>query len=98
MILRRFLHLACAVALLLIGGAGCTSTARRAVDTSTLAGKVMCGYQGWFNAEGDGASRGYNHWTRGGARLAGKVIRGELPPMDEVPGSASRPVAAADAR
>ena len=28
----------------------------------------MCGYQGWFNAEGDGGNRGYNHWARGGAR------------------------------
>jgi hypothetical protein len=36
------------------------------VDSSTLTGKVMVGYQGWFNAEGDGAKRGYNHWTRGG--------------------------------
>jgi hypothetical protein len=24
----------------------------------------MCGYQGWFNAEGDGAELGWNHWTR----------------------------------
>ena len=30
------------------------------VDTSTLVGKVMCGYQGWFNTVGDGAGR---HWT-----------------------------------
>ncbi|MBM3854194.1 MAG: hypothetical protein FJ399_13725, partial [Verrucomicrobia bacterium] len=42
-----------------------TSTA---VDPSTLAGKVMCGYQGWFNGEGDGANRGYNHWAPGGRR------------------------------
>ena len=34
------------------------------VDTSTLSNKVMCGYQGWFNAEGDGAERGWVHWTR----------------------------------
>ena len=34
------------------------------VDTSTLAGKVMCGYQGWFNAQGDGAERGWVHWTK----------------------------------
>lgn len=24
---------------------------------------VMVGYQGWFNAEGDGAARGWNHYT-----------------------------------
>ena len=34
------------------------------VDTSTLTSKVMCGYQGWFNCEGDGASRGWVHWTK----------------------------------
>jgi len=32
------------------------------VDTKTLAGKVMCGYQGWFAAEGDGCGRGWYHW------------------------------------
>ncbi|MDB6119179.1 MAG: hypothetical protein JWO08_2960 [Verrucomicrobiaceae bacterium] len=35
------------------------------VDASTLTGKVMCGYQGWFNCEGDGASRSWVHWTKG---------------------------------
>jgi len=39
-------------------------------DTSTLTGKVMCGYQGWFNAEGDGAERGWNHWTKRRGLLA----------------------------
>ncbi len=34
------------------------------VDTSTLTGKVMCGYQGWFNAKGDGANLGWTHWSR----------------------------------
>jgi len=43
---------------------------RRGVDVSTLAGKVMCGYQGWFNAEGDGAERGWVHWTRRRGPLA----------------------------
>ncbi|MCX7044755.1 MAG: glycoside hydrolase family 71/99-like protein [Candidatus Sumerlaeota bacterium] len=33
------------------------------VNTATLTGKVMCGYQGWFNAEGDGANRGWTHWN-----------------------------------
>lgn len=36
------------------------------VDTTTLHGKVMCGYQGWFLAEGDGFGAGDVHW--GGVR------------------------------
>ena len=40
------------------------------VDTSTLTGKVMCGYQGWFNCEADGAERGWVHWTKGRGALA----------------------------
>jgi hypothetical protein len=39
------------------------------VDTSTLVGKIMCGYQGWFNCEGDGAGRGWVHWTKRGGGL-----------------------------
>ena len=35
------------------------------VDTTTLAGKAMCGYQGWFAAEGDGSGRGWVHFGRG---------------------------------
>jgi hypothetical protein len=34
------------------------------VDTSKLAGKVMVGYQGWFNCAGDGAQLGWKHWAR----------------------------------
>ena len=36
----------------------------RGVDTSSLTGKVMAGYQGWFNCEGDGADLGWVHWVR----------------------------------
>ena len=32
------------------------------VDTTTLKGKAMCGYQGWFAAEGDGSDRGWTHF------------------------------------
>ena len=56
------------------------------VDPGTLAGKVMVGYQGWFNAEGDGARRGYNHWSRGGAKPAPGNVRVDLwPDLSEFP-------------
>jgi hypothetical protein len=47
-----------------------TGPTTRGVDTTTLDAKVMCGYQGWFNAEGDGARRGWRHWTRRPGPLA----------------------------
>jgi hypothetical protein len=34
------------------------------VDPTTLAGKVMTGYQGWFNCPDDGADLGWTHWAR----------------------------------
>jgi hypothetical protein len=38
------------------------------VDTTTLTGKVMCGYQGWFAAKGDNINRGWVHY--GGANFS----------------------------
>jgi hypothetical protein len=38
----------------------------KGVDRTTLTGKVVCGYQGWFNAPGDGAGRGWRHYPNRG--------------------------------
>ncbi|MGD0722136.1 MAG: glycoside hydrolase family 71/99-like protein, partial [Roseiarcus sp.] len=46
-------------ALLLAGGAGAESPR---VDPSTLTGKLIFGYQGWFACPGDAAGRGWVHW------------------------------------
>src|SRR4029077_9797224 len=65
------------------------------IDATTLDGKVLCGYQGWFNTPGDGTDFGFSHW---GERLerpgAGRFVVdmwpdvAEYDPQDlrEVPG------------
>ena len=35
------------------------------MKSSSYKGLIMAGYQGWFNAEGDGANRGWNHYRKG---------------------------------
>ena len=37
----------------------------KGVDATTLDGKVMCGYQGWFGSPGDGSpDADWRHWTK----------------------------------
>jgi YD repeat-containing protein len=37
-------------------------SAQDTVDATTLVGKYMCGYQGWFQCPGDGSGGGWFHW------------------------------------
>lgn len=63
------------------------------VDTRTLYGKVMCGYQGWFSAPGDGSpEHGWRHWTKdegpltdGNAKIDLWPDVSELNPSDRFP-------------
>jgi len=54
------------------------------VDRKTLTGKVLCGYQGWFTAEGDGAERGWHHWGRGGRFEPGRCTIDLWPDTSEL--------------
>lgn len=53
------------------------------VDASTLTGKVMCGYQGWFAAKGDGSDRGWVHYGVGKEFAPGKCTIDLWPDVSE---------------
>ncbi len=82
---QRIFSLGVVVAILF---SGCHGPMVKRVDPATLTGKVMVGYQGWFNAEGDGAGRGYNHWTFDREQPAPGNVRVDLwPDLSEFPSS-----------
>jgi hypothetical protein len=54
------------------------------VDVSTMEGKVLCGYQGWHGAEGDGMGRGWYHWDLDGQFKPGHCKFDLWPDMTEL--------------
>lgn len=62
-----------------------TKSSVKGVNTSTLQGKVMAGYQGWFNTPTDGAKLGWTHWARTGSKpfAPGNVTVDLWPDMTE---------------
>ena len=58
-------------------------TTRPAVDRTTLHGKIMAGYQGWFNAPGDDSQRGWVHWARNGGMRDGNATVELWPDVSE---------------
>ncbi len=48
------------------------SKAQAPVDPSSIIGKIVCGYQGWFSAPGDGSPiNRWSHWASGNIPKAG---------------------------
>tara|TARA_R110000850_G_scaffold190481_4_gene316564 strand:+ start:252 stop:1520 length:1269 start_codon:yes stop_codon:yes gene_type:complete len=41
-----------------------SGSSHKGVDCSTLNGKVMTGYQGWFGSDGDRMGMGWVHWSK----------------------------------
>lgn len=60
--------------------AGLLCLGRAAAEAPGIDRTVMCGYQGWFNAEGDGAGRGWTHWTTDRKAPSADNIRVDLWP------------------
>jgi hypothetical protein len=61
-----------------------SGTAVSGVDCSTLTGKVMCGYQGWFTTPGDGSGRGWRHYPSRGQFKPGSCGIDLWPDMSEL--------------
>jgi len=47
------------------GSIGGANTGSDGVDPASLTGKMIFGYQGWFECPGDAASEGWRHWLSG---------------------------------
>jgi len=64
-----------------------TAVAAAAIDRDGIDGRVLCGYQGWFAAEGDGSGVGWRHWCGRDGRVTVDLLPdvGELPPDDRFP-------------
>lgn len=63
------------------------------VDNSTLYGKVMCGYQGWFAAEGDGSDSGWRHYSGRRGLRPGSCTFDLWPDVSELDGDERYPTA-----
>src|ERR1017187_1494959 len=63
-----------------------------AVDTTSVRGKIMCGYQGWFRCPGDAANRGWSHWSRNSQRIAPDLLTFEMwPDLTDYPAAERYP-------
>ena len=65
------------------------------VDATTLNGKVICGYQGWFNCPGDGMELGWKHWAKNARETLGpgNVTVDLWPDVSELPEKVQYPSA-----
>src|SRR5262249_43400164 len=60
-----------------------TGPTRNDIDAATLDGKVLCGYQGWFNTPGDGTDFGFSHWGQRLERPEGRFVVDMWPDVSE---------------
>lgn len=62
------------------------------INASTIKGKVLCGYQGWFRAVGDGVVNEWRHWSLDPNHIAPNTLSFEMwPDLSEYPDSEKFP-------
>ena len=62
-----------------------TGPSMQGVDVSTLKGKVLAGYQGWFNVPADGAKAGWFHFKKGDKFSPGNCVIDMWPDLTDFP-------------
>ena len=56
----------------------------QSVNATSMRGKTMCGYQGWFRCPGDGSGLGWVHWSINSQRIEPDTLTFEMwPDMSE---------------
>src|SRR5882762_3301830 len=68
------------ILLLIVAGANAQTRYSETSKFKSYKGLLMCGYQGWFNAPGDSAGRGWNHYSGRGGKLEDGNIKVDLWP------------------
>lgn len=85
--MKDLLSTAClALAVLSLGSATSLGAETKHSATSqypTYEGRVLCGYQGWFRASGDGSGEGWNHYSERGPLSAATLHPDFWPDVSE---------------
>ncbi len=64
------------------------------VDATTIRGKTLAGYQGWFRTPSDPSGLGYIHWSRDSTRVDSTSLTVEMwPDLSDFPAEARHEVA-----
>jgi hypothetical protein len=73
------------VAVFFISGHPAFAQSNDVVDASTMNGKLLMGYQGWFGCPDDGSGNDYwSHWFRRHRSTAGNITVDALPDVSEL--------------
>jgi hypothetical protein len=62
-----------------------TGPSEPGIDVLSLKGKILAGYQGWFNTATDGADQGWFHYQKGKVFAPGNCVIDMWPDVSELP-------------